>query len=343
MTRGYVYSSTGIFDLDGDGSFDDTSVNQEKTYVVIAGATQSNANVILEYYLYEKDEYGFSTLLENTSTTLENVTFDAGKIYITSSYKVKAATEFTFYEPATEEEQLAKLKIWGENVGWDCYYSVNTNKTYVTHNEDLTTSITVESVATGRGYATTKQTYAAGTYVMIEFKGANFPGQILFGVDEATTEDNTSTNGVGFDLDYSNAGATVYYKDSTMDTATKTAVKGKYLSRGYVYKSTGIFDLDGDGTKDDTSVNQEKTYVVIAGATNTDSGVQIEYYLYEKTDGVCKLIDSYSTILADKTMCEGKIFISNSRSVRTSAIVTAYLPDTLANLQAKLTVTNNEE
>jgi len=85
--------------------------NLNSSFVLVAGATQSGADVTLQYSLYKKSDDGSSlTLVEAKTYTVADATLNAGKIMITNSKVVANNTTVTWFVPDTLEKINASLK-----------------------------------------------------------------------------------------------------------------------------------------------------------------------------------------------------------------------------------------
>ncbi len=162
-----------------------------------------------------------------------------------------------------------------------------------------------------------KNSYAPGTYVMMEFMGGEIPGFILFGATGGLSTGGQGS-GVGFWLDEA--------------SGVSACIGSPYNPRA---KQTS-------GNLNRTYLTSQATtkYLLIAGAeTNASDSTKtdLNYYLYTLNGEVYTLFESGSLTGVDYTLTEGKIEL---RAMQNGSVdiakVKVYTPDTYANLITKL-------
>jgi len=82
---------------------------KEKNFTVIAGAIQSGSDVVLEYYLYVRNEDGSVTPFDRGSAIIKNAVLNKGRIVVTSSIISGVKSEIAVRSPATKNELTEAL------------------------------------------------------------------------------------------------------------------------------------------------------------------------------------------------------------------------------------------
>ena len=210
-----------------------------------------------------------------------------------------------------------------------------------TLNSDNTLQVSVPHWSvTGINYATTLDTYKAGTYLMAEFVGKNMIPTIFFGVTDigtyqglASSNDylNLGLTGVGIFAGVQ-AGSTRYvYRETSTETATSVGLKN-YYNYGYLNtQNTGHY---GDAA----TTACDKTYVLVIGADNVEGGVNVEHMLFEKNTETSELtlVESVIKLVEGATLNRGSILFGSATNVGINANFKLYTPDTKAAVVDKL-------
>ncbi len=179
-----------------------------------------------------------------------------------------------------------------------------------------------QTATTGQNAIRTTVDYAPGTYVMLEFLGKDHPGTIAFGdTSQYVSTGNYVYTGVGFWVDD-------FYQLSsckgTSPTGREVKDSSSLLRRQY-------FEI---------AANANTKFVLIAGAevdTADSKKTDLKYYLYAENNGIVSL--RYSGSLEDVAfeLTAGKIQVrTTALSANTEATIKMYQPDTLENINAKL-------
>lgn len=172
-------------------------------------------------------------------------------------------------------------------------------------------------------YFYTKEDYSAGSnYVRLDFKGANYPGKVLFGVTSEPSETLSQMHGFGLNIEVGGLGAGYFLNNAGVGT----------MVNAYLKEGTNLYAY--------MNARPTTNFVLIAG-TKVDTANEkliLEYFLYEETAaGTLTLVDggSYtrSNTLQQQT---GKIVVTSSVKYNKTATVTMSAPDTYANVLAAL-------
>lgn len=312
LTRGFFNENTD--------AFPQSAGNKTKDFVVITGASNVTGGVKVEYVIFEKNSNGTLTLIENNSFVQADATLSAGKIFITSSCQIPGVSAFKYFTPGTFEEVCGQLE---SAYGYE-YYNPQSDFTFskgaiIEKAAAGTFDITLPFISgTEFNYVATNTSYDSGTFVMAEFKGANYPAHILFGVQNPCGAPDTMI-GTGWHPDKNIFSAYYYHKADENTAVLSTGVAGGKLTRGFFLENKDAF-ADSEG-------NKAKDFVLIAGATENTQGIVLEYSLYEKNGTELTLIETKDITVSGANLQTGKIVIAGTNVVPTvNAQVRLYTP-----------------
>lgn len=323
LNRAYFTGNEGIF----AGS----AANKSSNFVLVAGAENTDGGIRITYYLYKISGNNELTLIENNFVTVADAVLGTGKIAVLSSNTdSNITTRVKLHEPGTyaQIEALMREK-----------YNVFEMGDYLT----LSAGAEAERVSEGvfdiklpfisgleMNYAATAESYAPGTFVLLEFKGANYPAQILFGVSEPSGTPDDMT-GAGWHPDKNIFAAYYYHKADAASPVFTTGVAGGKLTRGY------LNEMVTDGSFGDITGNKEKNFVLMAGASNSAEGIVLKYALYEKMGDSLTLIEEKQATVQDARLDTGSIVIAGTNVVPSvNTEVRMYTPGTESEITAKL-------
>lgn len=192
----------------------------------------------------------------------------------------------------------------------------------------------VTSRITLKNYVYTEDEYSAGeNFIAVEFKGANFPGQVLWGASELSADANAV---YGFGVNFDRMDGSIFMKNATLNTTEQAVLVG---TGSQAVKGGDYFNIQNLRTtyKDNEFVLVGGVYVdtVIAGRTG------LKLYMYEKiSDTELVLRDSIYYQQPDmEGQRTGKIYISgvwNGASINIDTVISVTRPDTLEGISAKL-------
>ncbi len=183
-----------------------------------------------------------------------------------------------------------------------------------------------------QAYMVTKDSYAPGSYVAMEFIGNRCPSFILFGVSDIDTGAN-ETVGVGVDMDYSAFAARGYNKvDKDSEPVYYTSANNR-LTYGY-FKSTNIDRSYSINQEPDFNFASVTKYLLVIGAEQNGANVDVHYNIFAQT-GVDSwaLYESNVIVVENATLNAGKIAVRSSlRLPGHTCDYKIYTPDTLENI-----------
>ena len=346
FSRGYFLGNEKNF----PGSVD--NLNKERSYVLIAGADNTDNGVSVEYFLFEKELNGQLIFIERRTQDIAGSSMEEGYIAFNTSVNSHISPKFKLYTPDARANVFELLE---EIYGFEYTDPVLSSKDFVTSGstvgvqidqnetfnitDDDTYIVSVPFVSAAKlNYAKTKKTYAPGTYILTEFNGGGFPNLITFGAGDIT---ETTLGVIGNGMTFAASGVTLYgdesnasyayFKDTaTTDSPAKSirmgAVKEGLYSRGYFYGN--------DGNYPGSTNNPNKTYVLMAGADNAGTAVRVEYFLFEKNveTGALTLLQRMVNDIPNAKMSEGGIAFSTSSDVNRSIKIKLFVPNTRAEV-----------
>ncbi len=346
FSRGYFLGNEKNF----PGSVE--ALNSERTYVLIAGADNTDSGVTVEYFLFEKESNEELIFIERRSQEIAGASMDEGYIAFNTSVNSRISPKFKLYTP---DARVNVFELLEELYGFEYADPVLSSKDFITSGStvgiqidqndtfndtnDDTYIVKVPFISVkDMNYATTKMNYEPGTYILTEFKGGEFPNLIIFGTKGVTgTAVGVAGNGMTFGAsgvtlygDESNA-TYIYYKDAaTTETPTNSTmmglVKEGLYSRGYFYGNEGNYP--------GSTVNPDKTFVLMAGADNVETAIRVEYFLFEKNveTGELAFLQRMVKDIANAQMSAGGITFATSTDLAKSINVKLYVPNTRAEI-----------
>lgn len=194
-------------------------------------------------------------------------------------------------------------------------------------------------------YIYTEKDYSAGSnYIRLEFTGAEFAGNILFGVTNEPSSTMDNVYGFGLCLDY-NGGGYHLNNASTNSIVRAKFVSGEALTPYLNYNYLRLKDKNEDAQTEAGCVRGEggeKNFVMIIGTSVYEEGnvkqISLDIWLYEKiSDTEIKLLTERSYKRSQTTPNEtGKIMITGNYITGKQTKFKMWLPDTLENAQAAL-------
>lgn len=225
----------------------------------------------------------------------------------------------------------------------------------VSLNDDNTLQLGVNFSSTTRfSFAKSTNYYKPGTYIMTEFVGEKMVPSVFFGVtdvvaDEGTVGTATLTGesvytsfgftGLGVLAGVHNPHLKYVYRTSTEGTPTVDTGVKRFYNYGYL-KSANTGNFGEAATQ-----APQKTYVLVIGADNVTSGINVEHMLFEKdaNTGVLTAVEKVDQLVSGATLNAGSILFASATKVQVYSDFKLYNPDTRANILAKLDEVYNYE
>ena len=327
VNRGYL---TGLH----ESEYPNSAVNAGTNFILVAGADNSANGVEVTYYLYKRIGADHAELIDSGKIYQADATLTDGKIVFASTNVASTVNAYLqIHSIGAFDEVNATLK---ERYNTEIFVM---DKVF-----DATTGTGAEFVSDGvldltcnfisgdkKNYISTKETYGSGTFTALEFKGKEYPPQVLFGV-QSLSQVPDSIVGIGFDCDISVWNGAIYYKPDAATAADKNTVTAAHLSRGY---------FDEQRLNNGESVfkgNKEKDFVLICGATqNASGGIDLKWTLYTKANNALTKVHTETKTIANAVWKDGKICVTSSDTTHSHLTkVRYYAPDTEENLMTKL-------
>lgn len=185
-----------------------------------------------------------------------------------------------------------------------------------------------------KNYIYTEDDYTAdANFIALEFKGANFPGQVIFGAADMGA-DASKVSGVGLNFDQMDGSV---FLSNREDTLFNTQVANLTGANSVAYNGGGHFNIQNLRT-----AYKDTDMVLVAGTYNhpANNRLGLKAMMFIKDGEKLTLADSYY-FAADKlnSCASGKIYISCANyevSRYNDTCFTMTRPDTLENTIAEL-------
>ena len=305
--------------------------NQSCNFILAVCADNTEGGVTMTYYLYKLVGAGELEFIENSKLFVAGATLAAGKIAVVSSNTdPKITTRVKLHLPASLGEIDALLYAkYGTHIFDVNDHFIATAGAQAQPGENGGIDVTLPFISGLQfNYVATKQQYSAGTYVLMEFKGGEYPAKILFGASNLSDKPDV-TVGTGWNPDANVFAAYYYHKPDAATDVFRTGVANGKLTRGFLNEMSDSFG--------DVTGNKQEDFVLMAGAENVTGGILLSYSLFEKQSDGLVLIESKEITTQGGTLADGSIVIAGTNVVPTvNTKVRLYTPDTKQNVTALL-------